>query len=464
MIKTYKNPVDQLNNFNLFFFQFDCFLEELCENSDLLPKRSLDFVSLPTSSTYSSSINKSSNTDDTSKNSSSTYSCASLGKQQTSNVSINKSTSSSSNNMYLLESTYPNQTNQTNSLTTSASMNSTNGPSSNNKNLINNNLVQSFSTLNSPLSSQSISSCESGNSPSLTNNGFNCESDCLLSANQQMNNYQPNSYITNYSGDKLNDKMKNSHTSTNDKSNLVNTSLNASTIHNNLINYDYIDNKFDNLFYSSWTGSSESINNLAYTEPLDGGNDIDYFILNSRSAKSDEQTIESHLNLNSSSMHGDDQLNLNRPDKDGLSKHVQSDKKTNLLTASESQQLAELLTLNDLNPTSLDCIHQPESNRPFEQLARPNWQTKSIFDWSTQELTEFIYSISTQYSYPIDDLRAYFLCYNPVQLANMDKEQMCCINSKYGSTVYQAINQLKIEFNNSFCKSIFEINKFSFGS
>lgn len=331
--------------------------------------------------------------------------------------------------------------------------------SNHNKNLVNSNnqqFMNNNNTLDSPLSSQSISSCELANieqnlSPScnnlqMTNRNYNCDTDCLLinvNQQQQLNNYQSNSFINSYSDEKSNCKLKTSQLSNN------------KTLNQNIVNdpdlqsnYDYTDNKFDkfdNLF--CWN-SNESINNLAgYSDQLDTNADCDYFLLNRSNIKHELNQIEPDLNL--VSMHNDQQGNLNRSNLvNKVNKQV--DKKSNLLTASESQQLADILTLNDLNSTPLESSMQLESNQ-YEQT-RSTWQQRSIFEWSTQDQTDFLYSIALQYSYPVEDLRAYFLCYSPIQLANMDKEQMCCINSKYGSTIYQAINLFKSDFSNSFCK------------
>lgn len=373
--------------------------------------------------------------------------------------------------MYLVEQNYP----QNGNLTTSASMNTSNlkngltpnstnpnlSNSSNGKSLVNCNPQQlTLGILDSPLSS--ISSCESGIEQI---NGFNCDSDCLLNMNQpQINNYQTNSYIAY---DKLTNKMKSGQELANEtKSNqpMLNTGhhligktdeqADLSNNKNSLLNYDYVDNKFD-IFYSSWN-SNESINNLEpYSDQLDiSNNEMDYFMLGSRPNRTDENDpLESHhhLTLNASSVHNDEQLGLARSNR---SKVMMADKKSSNLTASESQQLAELLTLNDLNTNnSLDnCIQlEPSRISQFDQT-RSSWQNKSIFEWNSQELVDFLTYVALQYSYPVEDLRAYFFCYNPIQLANMDKEQMCCINSKYGPTLHQAIYQFKSEFANSFCK------------
>lgn len=380
--------------------------------------------------------------------------------------------------MYLVEQNYSNTSASMNSSTSILKSSSSNG-SSDNSNLSNNSsngksptngshqplTTQSLGTLDSPLSS--ISSCESSIEQM---HGFNCESDCLLSMNQQIHNYQANSYIT---FDKPSNKMKSNQELASEKSFANQPMLNASqhsivkldehidlsNKNQSLLSYDYADNKFvDNVFYSSWNSneSINSLNNLAYSEQLElTNNEMDYFIpLNSRSNRPDENdplADSHHLTLNSSSVHNDEQLCLSRPNRN---KTMQEKKSSSNLTASESQQLAELLTLNDLNTTnSLDnCIQlEPSRISEFDQT-RSNWQNRSIFEWSTQELIEFLTYVALQYSYPVDDLRAYFLPYNPIQLANMDKEQMTCINSKYGPTLHQAIYQFKTEFSNSFCK------------
>lgn len=447
--------------------QFNCFEEDkLCEISDLLSDNQTDFNSSNHSSNYSAS-NEQINSSTRSSN---------FIKNTNDNVKNQQLTSK----MYL-ETAYSNQINNETDSVGQTNLHSLNGLNncSNSKNLINNHhshhLHHQFNTQDSSLTNLS---CESSivqqqrNSPncqsSLTSNhNFNCETDCLLTINQQSNNYPPNSFITNYSTD----KMKNHHLSTSSSIDLnVNIEKSNPSIsnNNNLLNYDYVDNKFDNLFYSNWTDSSESINNLTYNEQIENGNEMDYFILNSTNRtnlfKIDEnnQTIESNLNLNSSASDDHQHDNLDR-NKNSIKDHhhLNDAKKTNLLTASESQQLAELLTLNDdLNATNSleNCIQLKPTNRQIDQQhqqfdqQRSNWQTKSIFDWTNQELTEFLYMIAIQNSYPIDDLRAYFICYSPAVLANMNKDQMCCINNKYGSTVYQAISQFKIDFNNSFCK------------
>lgn len=375
--------------------------------------------------------------------------------------------------MYLVEQTYQNSN-------TSASMNTSNlkSGSTNGSNLSNSSNGKSShpqltqGTLDSPLSS--ISSCESSIEQM---HSFNCEADCLLSMNQpQINSYQANSYIAY---DKP--KMKSNQELANEKSlagqQMLNTSqhsvgkleehIDLSSKQQSLLSYDYVDNKFvDNIFYSSWN-SSESINNLAYSEQMElTNNEMDYFMLNSRSNRPDDSdplADSHHLTLNSSSVHNDDQLALSRPTNRNK-QNMQEKKSASNLTASESQQLAELLTLNDLNTTnSLDnCIQlEPSRHNDFDQT-RSSWQHRSIFEWSGQELVEFLTYVALQYSYPVDDLRASFLCYNPTQLATMDKEQMSCINSKYGPTLHQAIYQFKTEFSNSFCKcskvSVYRLN------
>ena len=222
---------------------------------------------------------------------------------------INKSQSSE---MYLVESSY------SNSNLTSASNNLN---LSNSKNLVNNHHLQTFNAIDSQHSCKT-NGIES--SQQLASSNFNCESDCLLAMNQQQMNYQHQpSYI--YSNDKLNCKLKSSQnsielisdklTTMNQQQPMLNSLItretdpdlntNKMTNNNNLLSYDYVDNKFDNLFYSSSWNSNESINNLTYTEPLDTSTEIDYFMLtNSRSNKQDDndhQTIEPQLTLNSSS-------------------------------------------------------------------------------------------------------------------------------------------------------------------
>ena len=369
--------------------------------------------------------------------------------------------------MYLVEQNY-----QNGDLTTSASMNKSNlkiGNLTNLSNSLNSSNSKSqtngghltLCTLDSPLSS--ISSFESGIEQI---NGFNCESDCLLNMNQPpINSYQVNSYIAYDKPAKMKSSQEIAHEKTHQP--MLNAShhlmgkLDEQTDlsnKNSLLNYDYVDNKFDNIFYSSWN-SNESINNLspnlAYSEQLEiSNNEMDYFMLGSRSNRTDDgdQLESHHLTLNASSVHNE-QLELARSNRSKML----ADKKSSHLTASESQQLAELLTLNDLNTTnSMDNCIQLESSRisQFDQT-RSSWQNKSIFEWNNQELVDFLTYVALQYSYPVEDLRAYFICYNPIQLANMDKEQMSCINSKYGPTLHQAIYQFKTDFSNSFCKHIF---------
>ena len=362
--------------------------------------------------------------------------------------------------MYLVEQGYPNG-----NLTTSASMNSSNLKSSTANSTSLSNSSNGKSPVNGNHSQLGTLSSVSHGEPDIEQiNSFHCDTDCLLSMNQQqINSYQANSYIAY---DKPVNKMKSSQELANEKSLVGQPMLNTSqhligkldeqadlSNKNSLLNYDYGDNKFDNIFYSSWN-STESINNLEpYSEQLEmSNNEMDYFMLGSRPNRTDESDpLEPHhLTLNASCAHSDEALSLARSSRSKML----ANKKSSNLTASESQQLAELLTLNDLNTThSMDNCIQLDSSRisQFDQ-ARFGWQNKSMFEWSSQELADFLTYVALQYSYPAEDLRAYFLCYSPIQLANMDKEQMSCINGKYGPTLHQAIYQFKTEFSNSFCK------------